>query len=97
MMEKGAFKKGDYHRSFLALLYWFCTRRRDALERKREDFYLQDSGLFVKVEPLKHGEPSSPLEIDVDMPYVDLILNQVMETPEGERVAVQRGHCLEDC
>jgi len=55
MMEKGEFKKGDYHPSLLALLYWFGTRRRGALEGKREDFYLQDGVLFVKVEPLKHG------------------------------------------
>jgi len=86
MMENDNFKKGDCHRSFLAFLYWFGTRRKGALERKREDFHVQNGILFVKVEPLKRGEPSSPLEIDVDMLYVDLILNQVTKTLEGERV-----------
>jgi hypothetical protein len=86
MMENGNFKKGDYHRSFLAFLYWFGTRRMGALDRKREDFHVENGVLFVKVEPLKRGEPSSPLEIDVDIPYVDLIAKQVIKTARGDRV-----------
>lgn len=86
MMETGEFKKGDYHRSFLAFLFWFGLRRRAALERERGDFEIEDGVLFVTVAPLKRGIERPPLEIDIDLPYVDLIVNQVMETPEGERV-----------
>ena len=85
-MNEGHFSGGDYHRSFLAFLYWFGVRRMEALLRKREDFVIEETVMFVEVPPIKRGQPRPPLEIDTDLPFVDLIINQVLETPFGERV-----------
>lgn len=48
MMENSDFKKGGYHCNFLAFLYWFGTRRKGALARKREDFHVEDGVLFLE-------------------------------------------------
>lgn len=84
-MEKGYFSQRS-HRSFLAFLYWFGVRKTEALERVREDFQVESGVLNVDVLSLKGGEDRPPLEIDVDMPYVNLILEQVALTRPRCRV-----------
>lgn len=85
-MEGGDFKQGDYHRSFLAFIYWLGIRKWEALARKREDFTITEDIVFVNVPPLKKGMPRPPLEMDSDLPYVNLIIEQVLGTPVGSRV-----------
>ena len=72
-------------KSFLAFLYWFGVRRAELLERVRGDFTVKEGRLIVEATPKKHGK-RPPLEIDMDLPYVDLIARQVEETRPGCRV-----------
>jgi integrase len=83
-MEKGEFKSKS-HRSFLAFLYWFGTRKSEALERTKEDFTVKD-GVFVVDAPAKKGGKREPLEVDSDLPYVNLIIEQVEKTRKQKRV-----------
>jgi len=79
IMENGKFVKPLAHRSFLAFLYWFGVRRAEALERVKSDFEIKDDLLIVDATPKKGGE-REPLEVPVDYPYVDLIIEQVNRT-----------------
>ncbi len=72
-------------KSLLAFLYWFGVRRAEALERVKEDFTVKDKRLIVDATPKKGGK-RPPLEIDTDLPYVDLIAEQVEKTPPGSKV-----------
>lgn len=87
IMEKGEFvkKKALSHKSFLAFLYWFGVRKAEALERVREDFVIKDELLLVDATPKKGGE-REPLEVKVNYPYVNLIIEQVKRTKSGKRV-----------
>jgi len=79
VMEKGTFKKGLSHRSYLAFLYWFGVRRSEGLERTREDFKTKD-GLLIVNAPAKKGGDREPLEVPVNYPFVGLIIAQVNKT-----------------
>ena len=85
MMEKGEFVKSLLHKSFLAFLYWFGIRKTEALERVKKDFQVKD-GLLIVDCPAKKGGEREPLEVDVDLPYVDLILERVKRTRKNRRV-----------
>jgi len=80
-MENGEFVKSKMlsHKSFLAFLYWFGVRKAEALERMKEDFLIKDGLLIVDATPKKGGE-REPLEVLVDYPYVDLIVEKVKRT-----------------
>jgi len=80
-MENGKFVKSKMlsHKSFLAFLYWFGVRKAEALERTKEDFLIKDGLLIVNATPKKGGE-REPLEVSVDYPYVDLIVEKVKKT-----------------
>lgn len=86
-MEIGVFvdRKELAHKSFLAFLYWFGVRKAEALERVLEDFQIKDGKLIVDAKPKKGGE-REPLEISVQHPYVNLIVEQVNRTKPSERV-----------
>jgi len=83
-MENGKFVKSRMlsHKSFLAFLYWFGVRKAEALERTKEDFLIKDGLLIVDATPKKGGE-REPLEVSLDYPYVDLIVEKVKKTKEG--------------
>jgi len=83
-MTKGKFSQPN-HKSFLAFLYWFGVRRGEALRLKYEHFQLIENVLIVTCEPEKGGERGD-LEIDADMPFVDLIIDAVRITKRGDRV-----------
>jgi integrase len=72
-------------KSLLAFLYWFGVRRAEALERVKKDFTIKDGRLIVEAAPKKRGK-RPPLEIDTDLPYVELIMKQVEKTKPGCRV-----------
>jgi len=81
LMKAGLFCAGDYHRSFLALLYWLGIRVSTALELKRESFTITPDILFVKIPRKKRGLDRGPLELAREWPYVDLIMHQLKGTP----------------
>jgi len=87
-MENGRFAEGKAlsHKSFLAFLYWFGVRKAEALERTKEDFLIEDGLLIVNARPKKGGERES-LEIPVDYPYADLIVENVKRTRHSPRNA----------
>jgi len=80
-MEHGKFVKSKMlsHKSFLTFLYWFGVRKAEALERTKEDFITKDGLLIVDAIPKKGGE-REPLEVLVDYPYVDLIVEKIKRT-----------------
>ncbi len=91
-MENGKFIKSRAlpYKSFLAFLYWFGVRKAEALERRKEDFVIKDGLLIVDATAKKGGE-REPLEVPVDYPYVDLIVQNIGKTRrcprnEGGRV-----------
>lgn len=83
-MQHGTFKQQN-HKSFLAFLYWFGVRRAEALERVKEDFKIEDNSLIVNA-PAKKGGEREPLEVDINFPYVNLIIERVEKTKKGRRL-----------
>jgi integrase len=85
-MENGKFVKSKMlsHKSFLAFLYWFGVRKAEALERTKEDFLIKDGLLIVNATPKKGGE-REPLEVPVNYPYVDFIVEKVKKTKRSLR------------
>ena len=79
IMQNGEFVNPLRDKSLLAFLYWFGVRRAEVIERVKEDFQIKDSLLIVNCPPKKGGE-REPLEIPVDYPFVDLIIEQVDRT-----------------
>lgn len=79
IMENGKFVRPLRDKTFLAFLYWFGVRRSEVLERVKEDFRVKDGLLIVNCPAKKRGE-REPLEVPVDYPYVDLILEKVNRT-----------------
>lgn len=87
MQDKNFVKsKRNVHKSYLAFLYWFGVYRSEALERVKEDFQLKGGVLKVRVPAKRGGERDVPLQIDADMPYVNLIIKRLNKLEEGERV-----------
>lgn len=76
IMDNGNFVYPKRDKSFLAFLYWFGVRRSEALERVKEDFRIKDGLLIVNCPPKKGGE-REPLEVPVDYPYVNHIVERV--------------------
>lgn len=86
-MEKGVFIDELRDKSFIAFLYWTGVRKSEALERVKEDFKITDTDLIVDFhQRKKHGLETPPLEIPLDLPYVNLIVEQVRKTHHGKRV-----------
>jgi len=83
-MQHSEFKKHS-HRSFLVFLYWFGVRKSEALERVKEDFQIKEGVLVVDC-PAKKGGEREPLEVYVDLPYVNLIIEQIEKTRKGKRL-----------
>jgi hypothetical protein len=85
-MENGKFVKSKMlsHKSFLTFLYWFGVRKAEALERTKEDFIIKD-GLLIVDAVLKKGGEREPLEVSVDYPYVDLIVEKIERTRRSFR------------
>lgn len=88
-MNKGTFVKGDYHRSYLAFLYWFGIRRGEALAMKPNDFSVdKEKGIMIVNCPAMKGGEREPLECRLDLPYVVLILKEVLNAIEKKRERV---------
>lgn len=79
IMNQGQFVHKRRDNSFLAFLYWFGVRRSEVLERVKEDFQVKD-GLLIVDCPAKKGGSREPLEVPIDFPFVDLIIEQVQKT-----------------
>lgn len=86
IMENGKFVDPLLHRSFLAFLYWTGCRKAEVLERVREDFRAKDNVLIVNIPAKKGGEREGELELDMDLPYLALVIERVKKTSPGRRV-----------
>lgn len=73
------------YKSFVAFLYWTGVRKSEALERTPEDFVTKDGVLIITAPAKKQGK-RKPLEVDTDLPYVGLIIEQINNTLAGRRV-----------
>lgn len=85
IMESGHFKKRLKHKSYLAFLYWFGTRRSEVYERVKEDFKIDGQLLIIKCPAKKRGKREI-LKAPISLPYIDLIIDQVNRTRKGRRV-----------
>lgn len=72
------------HRSFLAFLYWTGVRQSEALNRIKEDFKKQDDCLVIFC-PAKKTWKREFLKIALDLPYVDLIVEQIERTRKSKK------------
>lgn len=89
VMEHGQFIKGNYHRSFLAFLYWFGVRKGEALAMKASDFSVdKEKEIMVVNCPAEKGGEREPLECGLKLPYVILILKEVLNAIEKKRERV---------
>jgi len=61
------------------------VRKSEALERVKEDFTVKD-GLLIVDAPAKKGGQREPLEVDADLPYIDLIIEQLEKTRKTRRL-----------
>lgn len=87
MEKKGVFVKPLRDKSFIALLYWCGVRKSEAYERVWEDFEITETDLIVDFhQRKKNGLEVPPLEIPLDLPYVDLIVKKVVHTKQGKQV-----------
>jgi integrase len=84
-MDNGFFIEPVRDKSFLAFLYWFGVRKSEALERTPEDFEVKDGLLIVDATPKKGGQ-REPLEVPIDYPYIDLVIQQIEKTEQKRRV-----------
>jgi len=92
MRKEGIFKQPLRDRSFLALLYWTGVRKSEAYERVKEDFGITETDLVIDFhQRKKKGLEVSPLEIPLDLPYVELIVERVTKTRASRRVWVISG------
>lgn len=87
IMEHGEFKVPKRDRSFLALLYWCGVRKSEAYERVKEAFTITNSHLIIDFGKRKKGGLKvPPLELNLKLPYVSLIVDRVKKARRGERV-----------
>lgn len=76
-------------KSFVALLYWVGCRKSEAYERVLEDFkfFLSPERLAIDFhQRKKNGLETPPIELPLDLPFVDLIFKQLERTKPSERV-----------
>jgi len=88
-MKKGEFKSPLRDKSFLVLLYWTGVRKSEAYERVKGDFEINKTKTDLVIDfhqRKKNGLKVPPLEIPLDLPYVNLIREQLERTRTGERV-----------
>jgi hypothetical protein len=83
IMEREKFVKSS-HKSLLAFLYWTGVRQSEALERIKEDFKKEDNFLIIYCPSKKHGKREF-LKLPSDLPYVDLIIDQIEKTRKSKR------------
>lgn len=85
MENRKNFVKPLRDRAWLSLLYWTGVRKIEALNTRKEDYKVQDEILIINAPPVKGGFRLE-LEINVNLPYVDLIIQLVNRTKKGKRV-----------
>jgi len=62
------------------------VRKAEALELRREDFTINAKDVLVIDCPAKKGGDREPLEARIDLPFIDLIIDQVNHTLPSRRV-----------
>ena len=84
VLASNRFKRSS-HRSYLAFLYLTGVRRSEALDRVKEDFTKKDTLLTIHIPAKKHGVREI-LQLSLEMPFMDLIQDQVDKTRPGRKV-----------
>jgi len=79
IMATKKFLRSLRDKSLLAFLYYFGTRISEALRLRKTDFEIRQDVLVINCPALKGGE-RLPLEIGLDLPFVNLIIKQVEKT-----------------
>lgn len=82
--DRRRFKQGS-HRSFLAFLYLTGVRQSEARARVRDDFVLEKDAVMIHIPALKHGTREH-LKLPLDLPFMDLILERLDDTPRGKKL-----------
>jgi len=86
-MGKGKFAKTPKHQGLNVFLYYTAARLSEGLNMKREQFRLRSNVLFVDIGiRLKHSKTTPPLEIPLNVPYAEYLVDSVLETSKGEKV-----------
>lgn len=85
IMEKGRFVRKS-HKAFLILLYYIGCRKIEALRLRKESFKVKNGILFADIPAAKGGIERSPFQIDVNLPYVNLLCARVEKTKKKKRV-----------
>ncbi len=88
IMDEGKFVRPS-HKTFLAFLYWTGVRQSEALERIKEDFKKEDGFLIIYCPAKKQGKREF-LKIPLDLPYVNLIVEQVEKTRKTRKNPTRR-------
>lgn len=73
-------------KSFTAMVFQVGPRKMEPVAIMKEDMMLTPTHLIFKIPAFKHGERAGPLELPLDRPGVDLIVQQWQKTRKGKRV-----------
>lgn len=85
-MIKGTFVRSPKHQGLVTFLFYSAVRISEALAMKREQFSRTPTRLFCDVGArLKHSRSTPPLEIPLDAPYVDYLVDSVLETKKKKK------------
>ena len=85
-MTEGHFVK-PLHKAFCILLYYTGVRKSEALRVVKEQFQVRNNFLLFDVRPrLKSGVQTPPLNIPINAPFVNLLLEAIQEKKEGEKI-----------
>ncbi|MEX2738058.1 MAG: hypothetical protein Q6356_003200 [Candidatus Wukongarchaeota archaeon] len=80
---------GRFHRAYLALLYYSGVRKNEALRAQTKQFRIRNKNLVFDVgQRLKHSKKTDPLEIPLELEYVENICDAVRIAKENNREKV---------
>lgn len=75
------------HQAFTVQIYYTGTRVSETLRSLKEAYQVTEKTLYWDVgKRLKHGKQTPPLPLSLDLPHMDLLLEQVEKTRKGKRV-----------
>lgn len=85
-MEYGTFLT-QKHRAFCVLLYYSAVRKKEALRTIKEQFTIRSEEIIFNVgKRLKHGKETPSLNLPLDAPYMNEMLEALENTQLGKRV-----------
>ena len=86
-MKEGYFVKSPDHEALVTFLHYSAVRISEGLNLKRSRFRIANDMLFVDVgKRLKHSKETPPLEIPLDSPYVNTIVETLKDRKRTDQV-----------